>query len=116
MLFILQVIMHPVLYFLIGTCVCTGRLSAHVSFQTVHNITFPIGGGAIYGCKCSPGCGRSSINEQDMEQQERKRLQDEQDMLPVEQERLHDEQDRLNDEHDRLHDRQYKLHDELDWL
>jgi hypothetical protein len=30
-LFILQVIMHPVLYFLIGTCVCGGRSSVHVS-------------------------------------------------------------------------------------
>ena len=47
-LFILQVIIHPVLYFLIGTCVCGGRSSVHVSDRALHDI--PIGGGAIYCC------------------------------------------------------------------
>ena len=46
--FILQVIMLPVLYFLIGTCVCGGKSSVHVSDRALHDI--PIGGGAIYCC------------------------------------------------------------------
>ncbi len=94
-LFILQVIMHPVLYirfgrvFVLGSGLCTSR--------TMRNMPIPIGGG--------------ERNEQERLHGEQDRMQYEQDRLQNEQDRLQDKQHRLQDEQERLLDEQERLSD-----
>ena len=91
-LFILQVLMHPVFHVLIGTCVCGGRSSVHVSDRSADEQDRLHKQYTLH-------------DELDWLQEGQNWLHSEHVGLKEEQEQLQDEQDRLEVEQDRLQEK-----------